>query len=189
MGRVRDRLDAFGPRRLCTAGAVRAATRFDLARRSGHFAPTSRSVWGADQVAEPPALPCQGPAGDRQAKRPDLTPCLRATRGVERAVPMGGQRDAGQAAAKPRKTTRFSESAQRMAHQGVPPGASRSLADAALVPEDQRAARGAPWCSTRFPATESAGERVRGEAVARARGEEGGGRAPTPATRHRPGTF
>src|SRR5262249_60595209 len=53
-------------------------------------------------------------------------------------------------------------SAQRMAHQGVPPGASRSLADAALVPEDQRGARGAPLCSTRFPATESAGERVRG---------------------------
>ena len=47
VGRVLDRLYAFGTLRRLTACAVRAATRFALERRYGHFAPTSRSVWGA----------------------------------------------------------------------------------------------------------------------------------------------
>ena len=46
-GRVRDRLYDFGPLRLCTAWAGRAARRFGLERRDGHFDTTSRSVWGA----------------------------------------------------------------------------------------------------------------------------------------------
>jgi hypothetical protein len=49
VGRVLDRLYAFGTMRLFTAGAVRAATRFGVERRSGHFDMTSRSVWGDDQ--------------------------------------------------------------------------------------------------------------------------------------------
>jgi len=60
-GRVLARLYDFGPMRLCTACAVRAAPRFGLERRSGHGDTTSRSVWGEDQCAEPQALPCQVP--------------------------------------------------------------------------------------------------------------------------------
>jgi hypothetical protein len=59
VGRVLDRLYDFGTMRLFTDGAVRAVTRFDWARRSVHFATTSRSVWGDSPFAETPALPCQ----------------------------------------------------------------------------------------------------------------------------------
>lgn len=47
VGRVLDRLDDCGPMRLLPACAIRAAMRVDLARRSGPFDTTSRSVWGA----------------------------------------------------------------------------------------------------------------------------------------------
>src|SRR5262245_14237221 len=46
VGRVLDRLYDFGTMRLCTACAVRAATRLSLERRYVHFDTTSRSVWG-----------------------------------------------------------------------------------------------------------------------------------------------
>jgi len=63
VGRVRDRLYDFGTLRLCTACAVRAATRFGVERRSVHFATTSRSVWGEYQCAETQDLPFQGTYG------------------------------------------------------------------------------------------------------------------------------
>src|SRR5215468_11530416 len=56
-GRVLDRLSDFGPMRLCTACAVRAAMRLDLERRYGHVETTSHRVWGDDQCAEPQARP------------------------------------------------------------------------------------------------------------------------------------
>jgi len=56
------------------------------------------------------------------------------------------------------------------------------------VTEDHLAALRAPWCITRFPATESEGGRLMAAAVARHQGEEGG-RAQTPPPKHRPGTF
>lgn len=62
-GRVLDRLYDFGTLRLFTACAVRAVRRFDLERRSGPFATTSRRVWGAYPFAETPARPCQGTYG------------------------------------------------------------------------------------------------------------------------------
>jgi len=62
-GRVRDRRYDFGPRRLCTACAVRAAMRCGVERRSVHFATTSRSVWGEDQCAETQDLPFRMPYG------------------------------------------------------------------------------------------------------------------------------
>jgi hypothetical protein len=58
-GRVLDRLYDFGPMRLFTACAVRAATRFGLQRRYVHFDTTSRSVWGDYQFAETQDLPFQ----------------------------------------------------------------------------------------------------------------------------------
>jgi Domain of unknown function (DUF4277) len=57
VGRVLDRLYDFGTRRLFTACAVRAAARFGLERRYGHFETTSRNVWGDDQFAEEQDLP------------------------------------------------------------------------------------------------------------------------------------
>ena len=47
--------------RLFTACAVRAATRFGLERRSGHFDTTARKGWGAYQDAETQDLPLQVP--------------------------------------------------------------------------------------------------------------------------------
>jgi len=58
-GRVLERLDDCGPMRLFTACAVRAAMRFGLEHRYGHFDTTSRRVWGEDQWAETQALPFQ----------------------------------------------------------------------------------------------------------------------------------
>ena len=58
-GRGLARLYDFGPMRLFTAGAVRAAMRFGLERRSGHCDTTSRSVWGEYQYAEAQDLPFQ----------------------------------------------------------------------------------------------------------------------------------
>ena len=62
-GRGLDRRDAFGPRRLCTACAVRAAPRFGVERCSGHVDTTSRRGWGESQLAETQALPLQGTYG------------------------------------------------------------------------------------------------------------------------------
>jgi hypothetical protein len=63
VGRVRDRLSDFGPMRLFTSCAVRAATRFGLERRSVPCDTTSRSVWGESQFAAAQALPFQGTSG------------------------------------------------------------------------------------------------------------------------------
>src|ERR687885_1760100 len=52
VGRVLDRLYAFGTRRLFTACAIRAAARFGRERRYVHFDTTSRNVWGEYQFAE-----------------------------------------------------------------------------------------------------------------------------------------
>ena len=46
VGRVLERLYAFGTMRLCTACAGRAATRFGWERRYGLLDTTSRTVWG-----------------------------------------------------------------------------------------------------------------------------------------------
>jgi hypothetical protein len=83
----------------------------------------------------------------------------------------------------------LSEIAQRLAHDGVQPGAYLSLADAALVTADNLAARGDTVFITRLPAPESDCGRVMAEAVAPNRGTEVGVWAQTPPTRQRPGTF
>lgn len=123
VGRVLERLDAFGTRRLLTACAVRAAARFALERRSVPFATTSRSVWGEYPCAETQDLPCQVPCGSSQEKRPDLKQFVRSTLCVDRAVPLWGKPEEGHASEKTLKTTRWSEIAQLLAHYGVQPGA------------------------------------------------------------------
>src|SRR5919198_1732480 len=188
-GRVLDRLYDFGTMRLFTACAVRAATRFGLERRYVHFDTTSRSVWGDYQYAEAQDLPFQVTYGYSKDKRPDLKQFILSTLCVDRAVPIWGKLDDGNASDKTLNTTLLSEIAQLMAHHGVQPGAYIYIADAALVTEDNLAALGDTLFITRLPATYSECERVIGEAVARNRWEEVGVLAQTPSTRHRPGTF
>ena len=189
VGRVLDRLYDFGTMRLFTACAVRAATRFGLERRYVHFDTTSRSVWGDYQYAEAQELPFEVTSGSSKDKRPDLKPCILSTLCVDRAVPIWGKLDDGNASDKTLNTHLLSELARLLADYGVRPGAYIYIADAALVTEDNLAALRDPFFITRFPATYSECERVIGEAVARNRWEEVGVLAQTPPTQHRPGTF
>jgi hypothetical protein len=72
---------------------------------------------------------------------------------VDRAVPIWGKLDDGNASDKTLKTTLLSELARLLAAYGVRPGASISIADAALVTEDNRTALRDTFFITRLPAT------------------------------------
>jgi transposase len=189
VGRVLDRLYDFGTMRLFTDCAVRAVTRFDLERRYVHFDTTSRSVWGDYQFAETQDLPFQVTYGYSKEKRPDLKQFVLSTLCVDRAVPMWGKPEDGNASDKTLNTTLLSEITQRLACYGVQPGAYISMADAALVTADNLAALRDTFFITRLPATYSACSRVIAEAVAHNHWEEVGVLAQTPPTKHRPGTF
>jgi transposase len=188
-GRVLDRLYDFGTMRLFTACAVRAAMRFGLERRYVHFDTTSRSVWGEYQFAETQDLPFQITYGYSKDKRPDLKPCVLSTLCVDRAVPIWGKPEDGNASDKTLNTTLLSEIAQLLAQYGVQPGAYISIADAALVTEDSLAALRDTLFITRLPATYSECGRIIAEAVAHNDWKEVGVLAQTPPTKHRPGTF
>jgi transposase len=188
-GRVLDRLYDFGTMRLFTACAVRAATRFGLERRYVHFDTTSRSVWGDYQFAETQDLPFQVTYGYSKDKRPDLKQFILSTLCVDRAVPIWGKLDDGNASDKALNTTLLSELARLLADYGVRPGAYIYIADAALVTEDNLTALRDTFFITRLPATYSECGRLIEEAVARNQWEEVGVLAQTPPTKHRPGTF
>jgi len=188
-GRVLDRLYDFGTMRLFTACAVRAAMRFALERRYVHFDTTSHSVWGEYQFAATQDLPFQVPYGYSKDKRPDLKQFVLSTLCVDRAVPIWGKPEDGNASDKTLNTTVLSEIAHILAHYGVQPGAFIYVADAALVTEDNLAALGDTLFIPRLPATYSECGRVIAEAVARNQWEEVGGLAQTPPTKRRPGTF
>jgi len=108
---------------------------------------------------------------------------------VDRAVPIWGKADDGNASDKSLNTTLLSEIAQLLAQYGVQPGAYIYIADAALVTEDNLAALEDTLFITRLPATYNECERVIAAAVARNQWEEVGVVAQTPPTQHRPGTF
>src|ERR671928_339527 len=187
-GRVLDRLYDFGTMRLFTACAVRAATRFGLERRYVHFDTTSRSVWGEYQYAETQDLPFQVTYGYSKDKRPDLKPFVLSTLCVDRAVPLWGKPEDGNASDKTVNNTLLSNIATFLAQHGVAPGAYIYVADAALVTEDNLAALGDTLFITRLPATYSECGRVIAEAVAQKRWEEVGVLAQTKPTKHRPVT-
>ena len=107
---------------------------------------------------------------------------------MDRAVPIWGKLDEGHASDKTLNTTLLSELARLLADYGVRPGASIYIADAALGTEDHLTALRDTFFLTRLPATYSACGRLIEEAVARNQGEEVGGLAQTPPTKHRPGT-
>src|SRR5262249_8404721 len=167
---------------------VRATMRCSLERRYVHFDTTSRNVWGAYQFAETQDLPFQVTYGYSKDKRPDLKQFVLSTLCVDRAVPMWGKIEDGNASDKALNTALFSHVAQLLAQYGVQPGAYSYIADSALVTEDNRAALSHTLFITRLPATSSVCERVIGEAVARNQWEEVGGLAQTQPTKHRPGT-
>jgi transposase len=187
-GRVLDRIYDFGTMRLFTACAVRAAMRFGLERRYVHFDTTSHSVWGDYQFAETQDLPFQVTYGYSKDKRPDLKQFILSTLCVDRAVPIWGKLDDGNASDKTLNTTLLSELARLLADYGVRPGAYIYIADAALVTEDNLSALRDTCFITRLPATYSACGRLIEEAVARNHWEEVGVLAQTPPTKHRPGT-
>jgi transposase len=189
VGRVLDRLYDFGTMRLFTDCAVRAVTRFDLERRYVHFDTTSRSVWGDYQFAETQDLPFQVTYGYSKDKRPDLKQFVLSTLCVDRAVPIWGKPEDGNASDKTLNTTLLSEIAQLLAQYGVQPGAYIYIADAALVTEDSLAALRDTLFITRLPATYSECGRIIAEAVAHNDWKEVGVLAQTPPTKHRPGTF
>jgi transposase len=188
VGRVLDRLYDFGTMRLFTACAVRASMRFGLERRYVHFDTTSRSVWGEYQFAETQDLPFQVTYGYSKDKRPDLKQFVLSTLCVDRAVPIWGKAEDGNASDKTLNTALLSEIAQLLASHGVAPGAYIYIADAALVTEDNLTALGDTLFITRLPATYSECGRVIAEAVAHNQWEEVGVLAQTPPTKHRPGT-
>jgi len=72
---------------------------------------------------------------------------------VERAVPIWGKLDDGKASDKTLHTPLLAELARLFAAYGVRPGAYISIADAALVTEDNLAALRDPFFLTRLPAT------------------------------------
>ena len=97
--------------------------------------------------------PSQGTYGSSKDKRPDLKQCILSTLCVDRAVPVWGQCDDGNASDKVLDTL-FSVSTDRPAlGTWVQPDAYLSIADAALVTDANRAARGDTLCITRWPAT------------------------------------
>src|SRR5262249_6580915 len=85
--------------------------------------------------------------------------------------------------------TLLSAIAPLLAQYGVQPGASISMAAAALVTADNLTALRDTFFITRLPATYRECGRVIAEAVAHNDWEEVGVLAQTPPTKHRPGTF
>jgi transposase len=126
--------------------------------------------------------------GYSKDKRPDLKQFVLSTLCVDRAVPIWGKPEDGNASDKSLNTTLLAEIAQLLACHGVAPGAYIYIADAALVTEDNLAALGDTLFITRLPATYSECGRVIAEAVARNQWEAVGVLAQTPPTQHRPGT-
>ena len=119
VGRVLDRLYDMGTMKLFTACAVRAAAQFGVERRYGHFDTTSRSVWGDYQFAAEQDIPFQVTYGYSKDKRPDLKQFVLSTLCVDRAVPIWGKPEDGNASDKTLNTTLLSEIVQLLARYGV----------------------------------------------------------------------
>ncbi len=186
VGRVLDRVYATGTLKIFTACAVRADTMCGFDKRYVHFDTTSKSVYGdylADEGQEVPFTITHGYSKD---KRPDLKQFVLSMLCVDRAVPIWGKPEDGNASDKTLNTTLLSEIAQILAHHGVGPGAYIYIADAALVTEDNLTALGDTFFISRLPATYTECERVIQEAVGQQAWEEVGVLAETKPTKNRP---
>src|SRR5262249_33692712 len=106
----------------------------------------------------------------------------------DRAVPLWGTPEDGNASDKTINNTLLSNIATFLGKHGVAPGAYIYVADAALVTEDNLTALGDTLFITRLPATYSECGRLIAEAVAHNTWEDVGILAHTKPTRHRAGT-
>src|SRR5437870_5291533 len=194
VGRVLERLYNVGTMKIFTACAVRADQAHGLDKQYVHFDTTFISVYGAylppegspDQQA--PAVPFTITHGYSKDKRPDLKPFVFATLCVDRAVPLWGKPEDGNASDKTVNHTLLSNIATFLAKHGVAPGAYIYVADAALMTEDNLAALGDTLFITRLPATYNECGRLIAEAVAHNTWAEVGVLAHTKPTTHRPAT-
>jgi transposase len=118
--------------------------------------------------------------------RPDLKQFVLSTLCVDRAVPIWGKPEDGNASDKTLNATLLSEIAKLLARYGVAPGAYIYIADAAMVTEDNLKALGDTLFISRLPATYRECERVIDEAVAHNQWDEVGIMAQTKPTKHRP---
>jgi len=191
VGRVLERLYATGTMKVFTACAVRADQVCHFDKRYVHFDTTSVSVYGAylppegQQEHEVPFTITHGYSKD---KRPDLKQFVFATLCVDRAIPIWGTPEDGNASDKTVNNTLLSNIATFLGKHGVAPGAYIYVADAALVTEENLAALGDTLFITRLPATYNACGRLIAEAVAHNAWEDVGVLAHTQPTKHRPAT-
>jgi len=189
VGRVLDRLYDVGTMKIFTACAVRADQVYGLDKRYVHFDTTSISVYGdylPPEEAEASEVPWRITYGYSKDKRPDLKQFVLSTLCVDRAVPLWGKPEDGNASDKTVNNTLLSDIATFLAKHGVAPGAYIYVADAALVTEDNLAALGDTLFITRLPATYNECGRLIAEAVAHNAWEEVGVLAHTKPTPHRP---
>ena len=169
VGRVLDRLYDTGTMQVFTACAVRAEQILHCDKRSVHFDTTSVTVYGEylpPEESQEHKRPFRIPYGYSKDKRPDLQQCVFATRCIDRAVPIWGQPEEGNASGKTGNNTLLSTIATFLAQHGVAPGAYIYVADAAWVTEDNLAALGDTLCISRLPATYNECGRLIAEAVA-----------------------
>src|SRR5262252_1322912 len=174
-----------------TACAVRADRVFGFDKRYVHFDTTSITVYGEYRPPEEAGeseVPFRITYGYSKDKRPDLKQFVFSTLCVDRAVPLWGTPEDGNASDKTINNTLLSDIATFLATHGVAPGAYIYVADAALVTEDNLAALGEPLFITRLPATYSECGRLITEAVAHNTWEDVGILAHTKPTQHRPVT-
>jgi transposase len=194
VGRVLERLYDVGTMKIFTACAVRADQVYGLDKRYVHFDTTSISVYGDYLPPEGPpdqqeeAVPFTITHGYSKDKRPDLKQFVFSTLCVDRAVPLWGKPEDGNASDKTVNNTILSDIATFLAKHGVAPGAYIYVADAALVTEDNLAALGDTLFISRLPATYNECGRLITEAVAHNTWEDVGVLAHTKPTKHRPVT-
>jgi transposase len=191
VGRVLDRLYDTGTMQVFTACAVRADQVFGFDKRYVHFDTTSMTVYGEyvlPEETEERQVPFTITHGYSKDKRPDLKQFVFATLCVDRAVPLWGKPEDGNASDKTVNHTLLSNIATFLAKHGVAPGAYIYVADAALVTEDNLAALGDTLFITRLPATYNECGRLIAEAVAQNTWAEVGVLAHTKPTKHRPAT-
>src|SRR5207244_6524921 len=137
-----------------------------------HFDTTSKSVYGDYLPGEGQEVPFSITYGYSKDKRPDLKQFVFSLLCVDRAVPIWGKPEDGNASDKTLNTTLLSELARLLADYGVQPGAYIYIADSALVTEDNLTALRDTFFITRLPATYSECGRIIEETVARNQWEE-----------------
>ena len=192
VGRVLDRLYDTGTMKVFTTCAVRADQAFHFDKRYVHFDTTSITVHGdylPPEEAQESEAPFRITYGYSKDKRPDLKQFVFATLCVDRAVPLWGKPEDGNASDKMVNNSLLSDIATFLAKHEVAPGAYIYVADAALVTEDNLTTLGDTLFITRLPATYNECGRLITEAVAHNTWEEVGVLAHTKPTKHRPVTF